>query len=50
MYYADPESRYMRYTDRAMGDYAKRARALRHQQQRRERDRERSTSPRRGSV
>ena len=50
VYYADPDSRYMRFADRAMVDYAKRARAVRHGLQRKERDRERSTSPRRGSF
>lgn len=48
-YYADPESRYLRYEDhgRALHEYALRARQQRQQRQRAVRDRERSRSPRR---
>jgi len=47
VYFADPESRYCRFQDRALHEYTAQARAVRQQQQRVVR--ERSRSPRRGS-
>jgi hypothetical protein len=48
-YMADPDSRYARYQDRALDDYAASARAVRLERERATRDRERSRSPRRGT-
>ena len=48
-YFADPDSRYVHFKDRGrpLHEYAQKARSVRQQRQRAQRDRERSRSPRR---